>query len=38
MEYWNLQLPIGSTGNPTIIPSSQLQGDNLAVLNGGQAS
>jgi len=28
MEYWNLQLPIGSAGDPTIIPSSQLQGDN----------
>jgi hypothetical protein len=28
MEYWNLQLPIGSAGNPTIIPSSELQGQN----------
>jgi len=27
MDYWNLQLPIGSSGDPTIIPSSQLQGD-----------
>jgi len=26
MEYWNLQLPIGSAGDPTQIPSSQLQG------------
>jgi hypothetical protein len=23
MEYWNLQLPVGSSGSPTIIPSSQ---------------
>ena len=28
MEYWNLQLPVGSSGSPTIIPSSQLQGQN----------
>jgi Alginate lyase len=27
MSYWNLQLPIGSTGDPDIIPSSELQGD-----------
>jgi hypothetical protein len=27
MTYWNLQLPIGSAGNPTTIPSSQLQGN-----------
>ena len=26
MRYWNLQLPIGSAGSPTTIPSSQLQG------------
>jgi hypothetical protein len=28
MEYWELQLPIGSPGSPTTIPSSQLQGQN----------
>jgi len=28
MEYWNLQLPTGSTGDPTTIYSSALQGDN----------
>jgi hypothetical protein len=27
MDYWNLQLPIGSSGNPEIIPSSQLRGN-----------
>ncbi|KAL1963013.1 hypothetical protein VTN77DRAFT_8761 [Rasamsonia byssochlamydoides] len=26
MSYWELQLPIGSTGDPTTIPSSELQG------------
>jgi hypothetical protein len=28
MTYWELQLPIGSTGDPETISSSQLQGDN----------
>jgi hypothetical protein len=28
MEYWELQLPTGSPGSPTTIPSSQLQGQN----------
>jgi hypothetical protein len=27
MDYWNLQLPTGSSGDPTTIPSSQLQGN-----------
>ncbi|KAL2016723.1 hypothetical protein VTK56DRAFT_3152 [Thermocarpiscus australiensis] len=28
MRYWNLQLPVGKSGKPTIIPSSRLQGCN----------
>jgi hypothetical protein len=28
LKYWELQLPIGSPDNPTIIPSAQLQGPN----------